>query len=146
MDELVKSLKVSLATVFAFYLKAQNYHWNVEGADFYQYHTMFQKIYEDVQESVDGFGEQVRTLNSYAPASFVRFGELSLIADETKIPTGVVMVDRLIADNATVIEQLNATLKLAEENNKQGLMNFIAGRLEQHEKWAYFLRSTKRGD
>lgn len=146
MDELVKSLKVSLATVFAFYLKAQNYHWNVEGADFYQYHKMFQKIYEDVQESVDGFGEQVRTLNSYAPASFVRFGELSLIADETKIPTGAVMVDRLIADNATVIEQLNATLKLAEENNKQGLMNFIAGRLEQHEKWAYFLRSTKRGD
>lgn len=144
MEELVKSLKVSLATVFAFYLKSHNYHWNVEGADFYQYHKLFEKIYENVQESIDGFGEQVRTLNAYAPASFARFVNLSKIKDETKIPTGSVMVDRLIADNDVVIEQINETLKLAEKHNKQGMMNFLAGRLEQHEKWAYFLRSTKK--
>lgn len=144
MEDLIKSLKVTHATVFAFYLKALNYHWNVEGADFYQYHKLFEQIYEDVQESVDGFGEQIRTLNSYAPASFARFSSLSKIKDETKVPSGSVMVDRLIDDNDTTISQLNESIELATKYNKQGMINFLGGRVEQHEKWGYFLRSTKK--
>ena len=77
MEELVKSMKVALATVFSFYLKAHNFHWNVEGPNFHEYHVMFQKIYEDVYASVDVFAEEIRALDSYAPGSFARFTALS---------------------------------------------------------------------
>ena len=39
MDELIEQMKVALASTFAFYLKAHNFHWNVEGPNFPQYHS-----------------------------------------------------------------------------------------------------------
>lgn len=144
MEELIKSLKVAHATVFAFYLKSHFFHWNVEGPDFYQYHKLFEQIYQDVQESIDGFGEQIRTLDSYAPGSFERLGSLSKIHDETKIPTGAVMIERLLADNETLMVALTETADLATKANNQGLVNFLGARLETHAKWSYFLRSTKK--
>lgn len=144
MEDLVKSMKVALATVFSFYLKAHNFHWNVEGPNFHEYHTMFQKIYEDVYGSVDVFAEQIRALDDFAPGSYKRFGELSKVADEIKVPTGLVMVERLLADNEIVIEALNEAMKLATTHNKQGLMNFLGERIDQHNKWGWFLRATKK--
>ena len=144
MEDLVKSMKVALATVFSFYLKAHNFHWNVEGPNFHEYHTMFQKIYEDVYGSVDVFAEQIRALDDFAPGSYKRFGELSKVADETKVPTGLVMVERLLADNEIVIGVLDEAMKLATTHNKQGLMNFLGERIDQHNKWGWFLRATKK--
>jgi len=144
MEELVKSMKVALATVFSFYLKAHNFHWNVEGPNFHEYHVMFQKIYEDVYASVDVFAEEIRALDSYAPGSFARFTALSKVDDETKVPSSKVMIERLLANNETVIECLNDAFKQAETQNKQGLMDFLAGRIDQHNKWSWFLRATKK--
>lgn len=145
MDELVKSLKVSLATVFTFYLKVHFFHWNVEGEDFYQYHKLFEKIYEDVYDSVDPMAEEVRALAKYVPGSLTRYIELSKVKDEIKVPTGAVMVERLLADNDTVIDCLNDTMEKAQSANEQGLMNFLADRLDKHKKWGWFLRSTQKG-
>jgi starvation-inducible DNA-binding protein len=45
MEELIQKLKVAMADTVAFRLKTQQYHWNVEGPDFYEYHLLFQRIY-----------------------------------------------------------------------------------------------------
>ncbi|TFG94053.1 DNA starvation/stationary phase protection protein [Candidatus Thorarchaeota archaeon] len=146
MEELVKSMKVTLATVFSFYMKAQNYHWNVEGPDFFQYHELFGKLYADVYGSVDQMAEEIRALQSYAPSSYKRFADLSKVEDELKVPTCSTMVERLLADNDIVIECLNDSFKHAETHNKQGLMDFLANRIDQHNKWGWFLRSSKKED
>ena len=46
--ELVNRMKVVLATTFALYLKAHNFHWNVEGPNFPQYHEFFGNLYEEI--------------------------------------------------------------------------------------------------
>jgi starvation-inducible DNA-binding protein len=73
MDELQQAAKVAFATEFSFYLKAHNFHWNVEGPDFKQYHDLFGDIYEEVYESIDLFAEQIRGLGTYVPASYHSF-------------------------------------------------------------------------
>ena len=45
---LADDLKTLLATEYAFVIKAQNFHWNVEGSNFAQYHNFFQGIYDEV--------------------------------------------------------------------------------------------------
>ena len=45
---LADSLKTLLATEYAFVIKAQLFHWNVEGPDFAQLHEFFGNIYEEV--------------------------------------------------------------------------------------------------
>lgn len=143
MNELRMQLKETLATVFTFYLKAHYFHWNVEGVNFYQHHKMFQKIYEDVYDSVDPLAEHIRTLSAYAPGSMERFKELTTISEETSVPTAEEMIKQLLADNDAVIISLNKAFVEAQKHKQQGIMNFLADRIDQHNKWGWFLRSSQ---
>ena len=137
-------MKKVLADTFALYLKAHNYHWNVEGSNFPQYHEFFGNLYEELHGAVDPIAEQIRSLDTYAPGSFTRFMELSEIEDETSVPAGVEMARRLMTDNERVLATLNVAFKLADQFDKQGLADFIAGRIDTHSKHAWMLRSITK--
>lgn len=142
METLQEIMKKALAETFAFYLKTQNYHWNVEGMFFSQLHDFFGKIYNEVYDSVDSMAEEIRTLDTYAPGSFTRFLELSEIQCELNVPEPKEMISRLIADNQILLSTLNMAFKLANEFDKQGLADFLAGRIDAHNKHAWMLNST----
>ena len=144
MDNLRKTLKISFASAFSFYLKAANFHWNVEGPDFYQYHKLFEDIYTDTYNSIDPLAEHCRTIGTYAPASLSRITELSAINDVTEVLTASSMIEMLLLDNDNLITCLNESFKEAQTHNMQGLMNFLADRIDQHQKWSWFLRSSKK--
>ena len=135
------NLKVLLASVNSLSIKAQNFHWNVEGDNFPQYHEFFGNFYEEVYSSVDRIAEYIRTLDSYAPGSLSRYAELTIIEDQTKIPRPNLMFAELLSDNEKMIDLLNGCFGSAEEENKQGIANFIAERLDAHEKHSWMLRS-----
>ena len=83
---LTDDLKILLATQYAFVIKTQFFHWNVEGPDFAQLHGFFGELYNEVyNNSIDQTAEYIRTLDDYAPGSFERFNELSLIVGQIKI-------------------------------------------------------------
>ena len=103
METLKEMMKKVLADSFAFYLKAHNYHWNVEGMNFPQYHEFFGNLYEEVYGSIDSTAEEIRALDTYAPGSFSRYMELTDIEDELLVPSGVEMARRLLADNEKVL-------------------------------------------
>ena len=77
---LADSLKILLATEYAFVIKAQQFHWNVEGPDFVQLHEFFGNVYKDVYGAIDPTAEYIRTLDEYTPGSFERYVELSIIS------------------------------------------------------------------
>jgi starvation-inducible DNA-binding protein len=145
MEELQKAAKVAFASSFAFYLKAHNFHWNVEGSDFYQYHKLFGKIYDEVFESIDVFAEQIRAMNSYVPGSFTRFSMLSLIEDEDAVLTKEDMLVELIEDNEKLIKILKMVFKASEEAIEPGFNDFIAGRIDAHAKHGWMLRASLKG-
>jgi starvation-inducible DNA-binding protein len=144
MDTLQEIMKKVLADTFALYLKAHNYHWNVEGSNFPQYHEFFGNLYEELHGAVDPIAEEIRSLDTYAPGSFTRFMELTEIEDETSVPAGVEMARRLMTDNERVLATLNVAFKLAEQFDKQGLADFLAGRIDTHSKHAWMLRSITK--
>ena len=60
---LADALKTLLATEYAFSIKAQLFHWNVEGPDFAQLHEFFGNLYEEVYNgSIDRTAEYIRAL------------------------------------------------------------------------------------
>ena len=142
---LADKLKVVLATSFAFYLKAHNYHWNVEGENFSEYHTFFGNLYEEVFAAVDVIAEQIRTLDEYVPGSLGRFYQLSTISDEANIPTAINMIRKLSDDNEKVIETLKEAHEAAEKENKIGIINFLEERIDIHEKHGWMLRAISKG-
>jgi len=142
MDELVQAMKKSLADTFAFYLKAQGFHWNVEGPNFPQYHALFDTIYNEVYGSIDQFAEEIRSLDAYAPASFARFSELTSLQDEIQILNAQGMLAKLLADNDVVLSSLEQAYELAEVAHNHGLSNFLAERQDAHKKHAWQLKAT----
>lgn len=144
METLQEMMKKVLADTFAMYLKAHNYHWNVEGSNFPQYHEFFGNLYEELHGAVDPIAEQIRALDAYAPGSFARFSELTDIEDELTVPAGVEMARRLMTDNERVLATLNIAFKLADTMDKQGLADFIAGRIDTHSKHGWMLKSITK--
>lgn len=145
MDELIQEMKVSLASTFSFYLKAHGFHWNVEGPNFSQYHDFLGGLWEEAFGAIDPIAEHLRTLGAYAPASFLRYKELSIVKDEINIPEPISMMSKLRNDNQALIEQLTKTQAIAEKNKKMGLANFLQDRIDAHEKHGWMLRSITKG-
>jgi starvation-inducible DNA-binding protein len=142
MNDLIQQMKVVLASNFAMYLKAQNFHWNVEGPNFSEYHALFGSIYEDIHGSVDEVAERIRTLDQYAPGSMSRFAQLSVVDDQINIPTSRAMIQELLSDNVKVIAELTKAFNLASKAGKEGLADYFAGRIDVHEKHGWMLRAT----
>jgi len=144
METLQEIMKKVLADTFALYLKAHNYHWNIEGINFSEYHAFFGNLYEELHGAIDPIAEEIRALDTYAPGSFRRYMEITEIEDELNVPPGVEMVRRLMNDNMKVIATLNMAFKLANQLDKQGLADFLAGRIDIHNKHQWMLRSITK--
>ena len=142
MDKFTNQLKIAFASQYAFAIKTQNYHWNVEGIDFYQKHKMFQKIYEEVYGAVDDFAENIRKIKAYTPASLYRFSALAAIDDEVEILEPQAMVAELLGDAEKMQEIMKLLFVEAEALGHHGLSNFLADRQDAFAKHAWFLRST----
>ena len=142
MDKLIEAMKKVLADSFAFYLKTQYYHWNVEGADFFQFHGLFAEIYSEVYGSIDSTAEHIRAIGGYAPGSFGRYSELTSIEDENTVPAALEMVSRLGVDNQKVLTTLMAAYTLADSVGELGLANYLQDRMDVHKKHAWMLRAT----
>jgi starvation-inducible DNA-binding protein len=134
-------LKTYLASTFAYYLKAHMFHWNVEGPDFGELHKFLSKIYEDAFDSIDQIAEYIRTEEEYAPGSFERFQELSLIQGQTKVPRARLMLEELLADTQTMKDMSKQLFDAATAEGREDVANFAAERQSAHGKYAWQLRS-----
>lgn len=138
------ALKTAFASEYSFYLKAQNFHWNVEGRTFTQDHELFGKIYEEVGGIIDDFAENIRKAGTYAPASLQRFSMLSAINDETDILPAEQMIVELLQDSEKMANLFKITYKMAENNGDFGLANFLAERQDAHKKHSWMLRASSK--
>lgn len=144
MEQLVERMNVVLASSFAFYLKAHNYHWNVQGVNFSQFHDFFGDIYTEVFSAVDKIAEQIRALDSFVPGSLQKLKEMSSVIDEYTVPGAITMCQRLEQDNNKVIEDLTHAYTEAEAQKQLGLANFLQDRIDVHKKYGWMLRSFQR--
>jgi starvation-inducible DNA-binding protein len=144
MDKFTNQLKIAFASQYAFAIKAQNFHWNVEGSDFYQLHNLFEDIYEEVYGAVDGFAENIRKIKAYTPASLYRFSALAAIDDEVEILEPSAMVAELLRDAEKMQEIMKVLFTEAEARGENGLSNFLADRQDAFAKHAWFLRATTK--
>ena len=144
MKELTQSLKKLLSDVVTFYFMAHGYHWNVEGQDFAQYHALFETIYSDAYVSIDPIAENIRKLDDYAPFSLSKFSELTSVPFKNVDPEPKAMAKALLKANDSVLESLKQSFDSAQSADEQGIMNFLADRIDMHMKWAWQLRASTK--
>ncbi len=141
MEELIQQMKVYLADNVTFGMKAQQFHWNVEGDDFAQHHEFLGNLYQEVDGVIDQIGEYIRTLDAYAPLGPRRIAELTTIEEADVAPRAMVMIRTLYNDNVKVLQSITEAFRHAERYNELGLANFLQDRMSAHKKHQWMLRS-----
>jgi starvation-inducible DNA-binding protein len=143
-EALVKAAKIGFASQYTFFLKAQFYHWNVEGIHFQELHALFERIYTEVYESIDDFAEKIRACGGYAPSSNTRFNMLSVIDDATEVTPPEAMVAELLQDADRMVTIIKRVYDIAEAEGEHGFSNFLAERMDAFRKHAWMLRATAK--
>ena len=138
---LVDNLKVLLASTETFSLKSRNFHWNIEGSDFPQYHQFFGCMYSETYETVDKIAEYIRVLDSYAPGSLTRYAELTIIQDQTKIPRAGLMFVEAYEDCMKMSELAVSIFDVATAERQQGIANYMAELQDLYGKKTWMIRS-----
>ena len=123
------NLKTLLASTQSFAIKSQNFHWNVEGSNFPQYHAFFDTLYGDVSATIDPIAEYIRILGQYTPGSLSRYTELSIIQDQTKVPRAELMFVELLQNCETMSELVVAMFDEATNERQQGIANYVSGEI-----------------
>lgn len=143
MKQLIDSLNNTLANVFEMYVRAHGMHWNIEGSDFPTYHSFFGDIYSEVYGSIDILAEQIRAVGGYVRYGTKAFSELNIVPDSKEIvgSKAMAMLGEIETCNSIVLKSLNSSFELAQKNNLQGLMNFLADRIDTHQKHGWMIRS-----
>ena len=140
--DLVNGMKVFLSSNFTLYLKTHGEHWNVTGMFFQSLHTLFQEQYEDLFDQVDTIAEKIRELDHFTPASLSAYQSMSIIEDQDEVLSAKGYLERLLMDNERMIVFLNKLFGIAQAENNQAIMNYIAERLDAHAKARWKLRTT----
>jgi starvation-inducible DNA-binding protein len=146
MDELIGATRQCLGNTFVMYFKTHGFHWNIEGIHFSQYHDFFAGIYEDLYGAVDPLAEEIRALSAYAPKNLNEIYKYATIVESDIV--GDSLRDMLVTlekDNLITIDSLTKAFDLATKAGKQGLANFIADRLDHHEKHGWQIRASLKG-
>jgi starvation-inducible DNA-binding protein len=142
-EDLITSLKKLLASGYVLYHTAHGFHWNMKGEDFYEYHKLFLKIYEDIYESLDPIAENIVKLGGEAPFSMSELSNLSKIEEVNQVPKEMKeLVETFQEMNNQFIKSVKKTFIIANDSNEQGVANFIAERIDQHQKWDWFLKAS----
>ena len=144
MDKLIQALKIAFASEFNFYLKTHAYHWNVQGADFSQYHELFGNIYEEVYGAIDVFAENIRKLDAWVEVDSINQRSLIELPQDNLLDIPA-MVQVLLGDNDKMVKLFAMVYKMAEDGGEYGLANFLAERQDAHRKHGWMLRSSLKG-
>ena len=100
------------------------------------------ELYGGVYGTIDQIAEYIRAMQAYTPASLVRFMELTKIQDQVEVAQPMALFEQLLADNQIMLDLFNTAFDTATNERQQGIANFMAERIDFHQKYAWQIRST----
>ena len=59
MNNIINNLNIFLSNLNIYYRKLQNYHWNIEGMDFFEIHAKLEEFYNKINAQIDEIAEHI---------------------------------------------------------------------------------------
>jgi starvation-inducible DNA-binding protein len=144
MEKLYKLLSDAQASLFLLFHKTWVFHWDVEGPDFHQLHTLFGEQYGTIYDEIDRLSEHIRYLNAKPVSTLSRVVEVSHIKEATNTESAKAMVEELLSDNKKIIDLLIEASKEADAQTQPATANLLQDLMETHGKFVWMLRSIQK--
>ena len=128
-------LNKQIANWSTLYIKLHNYHWYVKGSQFFTLHEKFQELYEEAALHVDEIAERLLAIKGKPIATMSDYLNTSTIKEASNNETAEQMVDQLIADFTTIIQELKTAMGIAQQDNDETTADMLLAihtSLEKH--------------
>ena len=142
--EIVVTLNTLLANYQVFYNKLRNFHWNIEGPEFFELHEEFENEYNKVKEYIDIVAERIRVFGVKPNFTLQKTLELATIKEEKKNLSAIEMVREVLQDyeilHDNMLDGINASLETGDIATEQMLTDFIRNIEKRNWMFTSFLK------
>lgn len=127
--EIIVNLRQLLIEYQVHYHKLRNYHWNVQGSDFFELHKEFEDEYIKAQKQIDIIAERINVFGQQPQMTLNDVVKNSKIKENMDIVHSRDMVEDVLIDfgilHDTMLEVLNASLKIGDIATENIITDFI---------------------
>ncbi len=143
MEKIVNNLNQFLADLAVFYRKLQNYHWNIEGIDFYVIHAKLEEYYDEINEQIDEVAEYILSIGGQPLGSLKDYMAITKIqeAENVKLKSDVI-VTAIIKDYNILLQEAKQIKKESETQNDSSTSTLMDDYIEDYTKKLWMLRQT----
>ena len=122
-----------IASYHVFYQNLRNFHWNVEGQNFYTLHELFENQYNKAKTNIDDIVERQITIGVKPLSKMSDYLEQSKIAEANLGLTDRQMMNVLYDNQSVLITLLNNTIDWAKDNDDEATIDLLGSILSDME-------------
>lgn len=140
-DKVSEILQKHLSDLHIVYSHLHNFHWNLEGPHFFEYHEHLQDMYEDVAEKIDDTAERLLMLGVRPLSNLKQYTEKSDLGSiEAKNFSVNEVARHVINDIDFLIAAIREGIQVCQsfDPSDEGTADFLIGMLRDHEKNRWF--------
>jgi len=137
----VKALNQLLADYQVYYQNLRNFHWNVEGVNFFALHAQFQALYTDARTKIDEIAERILTLLSRPMSTLSDYLKHSRVKESNTMTEDRKMVLTVLENHRILIESMREVLEAADMAGDEGTVEMVSGFLANLEKKSWMLNA-----
>lgn len=140
-NELADKLNTLLANYQIFYMNVRGYHWNVKGHQFFELHTKFEELYDDLLTKVDEVAERILTLGHQPVHAYSDYVKIASIQEDKDVHQGEACVRGIVQGYQTLIELQRDLLSLAADADDEGTASQVGDYIREQEKTIWMLNA-----
>ncbi len=142
--ELENKLNEFLADLNIFYRKLQNYHWNIEGKDFFQVHAKLEELYDKINEQIDEIAEHIAILGGQPLGTMKDYLEKSSIKEaENKKIKSEEIYNNILSDYEELLKKTIEIKEKSENEKEYSTSSLIDDYIKEYGKIIWMLKSVK---
>ncbi len=140
----VVELNTLLADYHLYYQKLRNFHWNIQGRNFFDLHEKFEELYTDARSKIDEIAERILTLRYHPLSNLSEYMNTSNIQESDSNLEDIQMVTDLLKAHSILLRQMNRVIEQAEKVGDEGTIDLIGAYIRELEKTSWMLDAWTR--
>jgi starvation-inducible DNA-binding protein len=142
----VQELRLQVANAFVLYANYKHYHWQTYGPLFRDLHKLFDRLADDVLETIDELAERVRMIGQDPPAHLLDATNLASVGTAVSDSTMREMIEEANRHQLVVINEMRRAAKMADEHGDPGTVDIFSRSVQVHEKHEWMTRNLLKTD
>lgn len=128
-----------LSCYMVFYQNTRGFHWNIKGDQFFELHSKYEELYNNLLQKVDEVAERILTLGEIPLHSCDDYKTVSKIKSDKNVSAAAEGIKSVLKAFENLLIKQREILKLASEAGDEGTRALMSDYIREQEKemWMY---------